>query len=56
MAFTNPTPDFDRSPRTGMTRDGWIAAGKFLLEGVFMLVGLNPQPPEGWGDVFVQVL
>lgn len=33
--FKPSSPDFELSPFTGMTREGWIEAGKYLLEGVF---------------------
>lgn len=38
QTFTNPVPDFKQSPYTGMTRDGWIEAAKYLLEGAFTYV------------------
>lgn len=33
--FENPAPNFVVSPATGMTREGWIACGKHILEGAF---------------------
>ena len=33
MEFENL--DYDVSPYTGLTRDSWIEAGKYLLEGIF---------------------
>ena len=35
MVFTPITLDFDLSPYTGLTRESWIEAGKYLLEGIF---------------------
>ena len=35
MAFHVEQPDFELSKKTGMTRDHWIEAGRFLLDGVF---------------------
>lgn len=35
MKFNINKPDYELSPYTGMTREGWIEAGKYLLEGVF---------------------
>ena len=35
MVFTPKTLDFDLSPYTGLTRESWIEAGKYLLEGIF---------------------
>ncbi len=42
--FTNPAPDYRISPCTGMTRQGWIAAARYLLEGAFSYVR-NPDDP-----------
>lgn len=33
--FEPKTTDFELSPYTGMTRQSWIEAGKYMLEGVF---------------------
>lgn len=33
--FVNPQPDFALSPVTGLTRAGWIACGRHMLEGAF---------------------
>ncbi len=35
MKFEPTTPDFHLSPYTGLTRDSWIEAGKYLLTGIF---------------------
>lgn len=35
MAFSAKTVDFKKSPYTGLTRESWIEAGKYLLDGVF---------------------
>lgn len=33
--FKPTKPDYDLSPYTGLTREGWIEAAKYILEGVF---------------------
>ncbi len=35
MVFQVKNPDYSLSPYTGMTREHWLAAGRYLLEGVF---------------------
>jgi len=35
MKFVPKTLDFDLSPYTGLTRESWLEAGKYLLEGIF---------------------
>lgn len=35
MIFESKTVDYERSPYTGMTRESWIEAGEFLLQGIF---------------------
>lgn len=35
--FTVQQPDYQRSPYTGMTRQHWIQAGEYLLQGAFQL-------------------
>lgn len=35
MVFKPKTLDFDLSPYTGLTRESWIEAGEYLLNGVF---------------------
>ena len=44
MHFTPENPDFKTSPYTGMTRRHWIAAGKYILEGVFRHVRTMDDP------------
>lgn len=33
--FKVKEPDYDMSPYTGLTRESWLEAGKYLLEGIF---------------------
>jgi hypothetical protein len=57
MAFSVTDPDFDRSPLTGLTRDGWLAAGRFLLAGVFRHVKGSDDPvvvPKRPGKTYPQ--
>ena len=57
MKFTVQQPDFEHSFRTGMTRDHWIEAGKFLLEGVFQHVKSSEDPivvPKRPGKTYPQ--
>lgn len=35
MIFQSKTTDFELSPYTGLTRESWIEAGKYLLTGIF---------------------
>ena len=35
MVFTPTSTDYELSPYTGLTRDSWIEAAKYLLSGVF---------------------
>lgn len=35
MVFQVRTPDYERSPYTGMTRKHWLDAGRYLLDGIF---------------------
>lgn len=35
MKFEPKTLDFDLSPYTGLTRESWLEAGRYLLEGIF---------------------
>ena len=35
MVFTPKKLDFELSPYTGLTRESWVEAGKYLLEGIF---------------------
>lgn len=39
MIFEPKTLDFDLSPYTGLTRESWLEAGKYLLEGIFQNIG-----------------
>ena len=38
QTFTIPQPDYRLSPYTGMTRQGWIDAAEYLLEGAFTYI------------------
>lgn len=44
QTFTVPDPDYKLSPHTGMTRDGWIAAAKYLLDGAFTYIRTLDDP------------
>ena len=44
MAFTPTRTDFTRSPFTGMTRESWLEAGKYLLTGIFANLGGADDP------------
>ena len=44
QTFTVPQPDYKLSPYTGMTRDGWIAAAKYLLDGAFTYIRTIDDP------------
>ena len=35
MRFEPKTYDYELSPYTGLTRESWVEAGKYLLEGIF---------------------
>ncbi|MCM1192196.1 MAG: DUF2264 domain-containing protein [Butyrivibrio sp.] len=35
MKFEPKTLDYDLSPYTGLTRESWLEAGKYMLEGIF---------------------
>lgn len=35
MVFEVKNPDYNKSPYTGMTREHWLDAGRYLLEGIF---------------------
>lgn len=43
-AFVPEAMDYEVSPYTGLTRQSWIAAGKYLLEGVFRNVENREAP------------
>lgn len=42
--FRVESPDYDRSPYTGMTRRHWIQAGEYLLEGAFSYIHCLDDP------------
>ena len=42
--FTIPQPDFQLSPYTGMTRQGWIDAATYLLDGAFTYIRTIDDP------------
>ncbi len=44
MAFQPTHLDKDRSPYTGLTRESWIEAGQYLLEGIFRHVRDREHP------------
>ena len=45
MAFTNQTTDWDSSPYTGLTRESWKQAGRYLLSGIFDHLESPEDPP-----------
>lgn len=44
MKFEPKTLDFERSPYTGLTRQSWIEAGEYLLEGIFQNIARFEDP------------
>lgn len=42
--FTIPQPDYQLSPYTGMTRQGWIDAATYLLDGAFTYIRTIEDP------------
>ena len=44
MAFQPKTLDFEKSPYTGLIRESWIEAGKYLLEGMFQNIARFEDP------------
>lgn len=44
MVFEVKNPDYDLSPYTGMTRQHWLEAGRYLLEGIFGNIGGMEDP------------
>ena len=44
MAFVPKTLDYTVSPYTGLTRQSWIEAGTYLLEGVFQNIANFEDP------------
>ena len=51
MAFVPKTLDYTVSPYTGLTRQSWIEAGTYLLEGV-KLQQYERTPQTFMADVF----
>ena len=39
MKFRINNPDHEKSPYTGMTREHWLDAAQFLLDGIFSNIG-----------------
>lgn len=44
QTYTDPNPDFKLSPYTGMTRQSWIDAAEYLLEGAFTYIHTMDDP------------
>lgn len=44
MKYTPTALDFELSPYTGLTRESWIDAGKYLLEGIFRHIPSDTAP------------
>lgn len=44
QTFSNPEPDFKLSPYTGMSRQSWIDAAEYLLEGAFTYISSMDDP------------
>ena len=44
MIFTPKTTDYNLSPYTGLTRQSWIEAGVYMLEGVFQHIKSMDDP------------
>lgn len=44
MIYKPTALDFELSPYTGLTRDSWIEAGKYLLEGIFRNIPSDVSP------------
>lgn len=44
MAFQAKTVDYQLSPYTGLTRDSWIEAGKYMLTGIFQHISSAEDP------------
>src|SRR6056297_983125 len=44
MAFTVKHPDFEKSPLTGMTREHWVEAAKYLVDGVLQHIQSMDDP------------
>lgn len=65
--FQLSNPDYEKSPKTGMTRQHWIDAAQYMLEGAFSYVKTNDDPlkfpkigtvayPRGNGESAVEKL
>ncbi len=46
MGFVPKHTDFVKSPHTGLSREGWIEAEKYLLEGIFRHIASMDSPVE----------
>ena len=44
MKFVPKTLDFEKSPYTGLTRESWLEAGVYMLEGIFRNIKAFEQP------------
>ena len=44
MKFTPKTLDYTLSPYTGLTRESWMEAGKYMLEGIFSNIATFDDP------------
>ncbi len=44
MKFIPKTLDFEKSPYTGLTRESWLEAGAYMLEGIFHNIKAFEQP------------
>ena len=44
MKFIPKTLDFEKSPYTGLTRESWLEAGAYMLEGIFRNIKAFEQP------------
>ena len=44
MKFMPKTLDYELSPYTGLTRESWLEAGIYMLEGIFSNIGDFQKP------------
>ena len=44
MRFEPKSLDYDLSPYTGLTRESWLEAGRYMLEGIFRNIGDFQKP------------
>lgn len=44
MKFEPKTLDFERSPYTGLTRESWLEAGEYMLQGIFQNIDNFEKP------------